>query len=1108
MDKFANHFFSMRMMAIAMIIFFVAIGGATLLESTYDTQTSKLYIYNATWFNLLLTYLSLNLIANIIRHRMFQLKKWALLIFHVSFLVILIGAAITRFASFEGMMLIPEGGTSDFLYSSNPHVSYRITDKKVQLTNDLPVYMSELDWWNGFDKTEYLTEQFGKRSGENVQIEYVDYHKNMVDSMVTHDSIKESSIELVHLGESKFISRNGFINLDGIAFSFDKKNAMPGVELFKEGNQFKMKVGMPGGTSLPMATLKAADRTTGVPDSLYQSLPMDTLVPLEMSVLYKVGEAQFVFKGLKKNTKMMRIQSEVKDEGLDDLIVKVTHKGKSETVTLTGGNNSIPTPTVFEMNGLFYDMTYGPKIIKLPFKVGCDDFRLERYPGSNVASSYESDLEIIDDQRNYKRKQTVFMNHVMDYRGYRFFQSSYFPDETGTKLSVNYDSLGTNVTYLGYLLMTLGMIVSLFAKNGRMRDLVRKLGKNYDRRTNLQNTTLAIALLFAVSAFGQETVEEDHSGHDHSQHDHSDHDHADHAHADTEAPIENPHGEHPPAPQQSRPRVSIHRVMSEQVSDEVASLLVFDGLRERIFPFHTFANQVLRKIHRSDKYEDYNAVQAIVSMHMYPDYWMRQDVIYIDSKGGIRDRFNGRSQVSFIDLMDTMTGNFIFLEEYQKAHQKREVERNEFEKRLLKIAERFSVFSDITTWRLMRIIPSKTEQKGKWFVPLSTELVGADTTGSKLALRFFTAVDRSTELKSDTEALGLIKELKSYQRNIAGGDCPSEEKVDLEIRYNKMNIVKNAWMLYFFIGFALLVVAFIGLFAVKTAKGRKRMKFFVVPLVVLLGATFLYHGYAVYLRALITGYAPWANGYEAMVFIALVKMSLGFFFVRKYPVVTAAAAILAALVLLVSEMNLLDPEITPMQPVLKSYWLMIHVAIITGSYGPLGLSCMLGFFVMIIYIFRNKRNAEDLNIVIGDLTYISEILMTIGLFMLTIGTFLGGVWANESWGRYWGWDPKETWALVAVLVYAIILHLRFIPGLKGKFLFNAVAFWGYTSILFTFFGVNFYLVGLHSYAQGDGLGKFPSWILYTALFFAVFTGFVAYRNWSFKKKLKQDNSEL
>lgn len=1107
MDKFANQFFSMRMMAIAMIVFFLAIGGATFLESAYDTETSKLYIYNATWFNLLLAYLALNLIANIIRHKMFQLKKWALLLFHVSFIVILIGAAVTRFVSFEGMMLIAEGESEDFIYSSNPHVSYRITDKQLQLTNDYPVYLSELDWWNGFS----ITENFPNHKGA-ISIEYVDFHKNMVDSVITHDSIKESAIELMHLGQSKFLPENGFLNLDNVAFSFEKKNAMPGVEFFKNGkNGINMKVAMPGSTSLPMAALRVEDRTTGVADSMYKLLPVDTIIPLEMATLYKVGEAQFVFKSLKKHTKSARMKSPVKDAGLDDLIVKVSDGKESKTVTVTGGANSLPAPAVFELNGLNYEIYYGPKIIKLPFAVGCSDFRLERYSGASLASSYESDLEIIDQERGYNHKQTVFMNNVMDYRGYRFFQSSYFPDESGTKLSVNHDALGTNITYIGYLLMTLGMIVSLFTKSGRMRELVRKLAKSYDRKVDIQKSTLALALVFSMSAFAQTQPAEDHSGHDHSGHDHSqhDHDHSQHDHADHDQinpeTIESngDHAEHSGQPASTE--TPIHRVMSEELSEEVAGLLIFNN-RERIGPIHTFATEILRKVYRADSYKEYNAVQTVVSMHMYPGYWVEQDIIYIDSKGGIRDRFEGRSHVSLIDLTDNK-GNFIFYDEYQEAHRKKESERNEFEKRLLKVAERYTIVNDIALWRLMKIVPSQNDPAHGWYIPLSQQLSGVDTLGSKLALQFFTAVNNSVVSGSDNEALRLLKELKAYQRDVAGESaCPSVDKVDMEISYNKMNIFKNAGYAYAMVGFLLMMLFFVGIFA-KGDSARRLIRLFSMIFVGLLFVTFLYHGYGVYMRAIITGYAPWSNGYEAIVFIGLVTMFAGFFTYRKYPVVTAGAAILAFLMLFVSQMNLLDPEITPMQPVLKSYWLMIHVAIITGSYAPLGISCILGLLVLTLYVFRNERNATVLNININELSYISEIFMTVGVFMLTIGTFLGGVWANESWGRYWGWDPKETWALVAVLVYAVILHLRYIPGLKSKFVFNVVGFWGYTSILFTFFGVNFFLVGLHSYAQGDA-AVVPSWVKITVLFFVLFTAFAAYRNWQFKKKRKEKNGEL
>ena len=201
----------------------------------------------------------------------------------------------------------------------------------------------------------------------------------------------------------------------------------------------------------------------------------------------------------------------------------------------------------------------------------------------------------------------------------------------------------------------------------------------------------------------------------------------------------------------------------------------------------------------------------------------------------------------------------------------------------------------------------------------------------------------------------------------------------------------------------------------------------------------------------------------------------------------------------VTDLSLLDPEITPLQPVLKSPWIKIHVAIITGSYGFLGLASILGLLNLILYVIRNPKNSEHIKTNIHELTHVSEMTMTIGLFMLTIGTFLGAIWANESWGRYWAWDPKETWALVSVLVYAIILHLRFIPGLNSKFVFNLVSFWGYSAILFTFFGVNFVLVGLHSYASGDGIGEIPTWIPYTVLFFGILSIAAYLRNRQFSQ---------
>jgi cytochrome c-type biogenesis protein CcsB len=253
---------------------------------------------------------------------------------------------------------------------------------------------------------------------------------------------------------------------------------------------------------------------------------------------------------------------------------------------------------------------------------------------------------------------------------------------------------------------------------------------------------------------------------------------------------------------------------------------------------------------------------------------------------------------------------------------------------------------------------------------------------------------------------------------------------------------------------------------------------------------FILHTMGLAARWYISGHAPWSNGYESMIYIGWATVFAGFLFSRTSKMTLAATSILTALILMVAHLNWLDPEITPLVPVLKSYWLMIHVAIITGSYGFLGLGCLLGFMNLILMIVKTARNRLRINSTIKELTIIIEMTLTVGLFMAAVGTFLGGVWANESWGRYWGWDPKETWALVIVLIYAMILHLRFIPKANGKFLFNILAVLGFSTVIMTYFGVNYYLAGLHSYAKGDPV-PIPTFVPVT-LVVVLLIGVVAY----------------
>jgi ABC-type transport system involved in cytochrome c biogenesis permease subunit len=164
----------------------------------------------------------------------------------------------------------------------------------------------------------------------------------------------------------------------------------------------------------------------------------------------------------------------------------------------------------------------------------------------------------------------------------------------------------------------------------------------------------------------------------------------------------------------------------------------------------------------------------------------------------------------------------------------------------------------------------------------------------------------------------------------------------------------------------------------------------------------------------------------------------------------------------------MNPEITHLVPVLKSYWLLIHVAVITASYGFIGLSSFLGLLVLLLYAFMQEKNRENVDHFTDQLSTISELSATLGLYMLTIGTFLGGVWANESWGRYWGWDP----------------------GLRGRFSFNVATVIGFSSVLMTYFGVNYFLSGMHSYGKGSVDGV--HWTVYGAMVAVVVLIFVAY----------------
>lgn len=302
---------------------------------------------------------------------------------------------------------------------------------------------------------------------------------------------------------------------------------------------------------------------------------------------------------------------------------------------------------------------------------------------------------------------------------------------------------------------------------------------------------------------------------------------------------------------------------------------------------------------------------------------------------------------------------------------------------------------------------------------------------------------------------------------------PAKSKVDLEVFLNKVNINFKLLIFYTIVAILLVVLGFVELFHPSKILDKA------IKTIIIVGCVgYVLQFLGLIARWYISGHAPWSNGYEAIIFISWVGITAGLVLYRNSNALIPAAGFLVAVIMMgfAHGGSALDPQITPLVPVLKSYWLIIHVAIITASYGFFGLSFVIAIISLIFYILADKNlYKKHHSTTIRELTIVSEMSLTIGLYALTVGTFLGGIWANESWGRYWSWDPKETWAFISVMVYAFVLHMRLVPGLRGRWAFHVASMVAISSIIMTYFGVNYYLSGLHSYAKGDPV-PVPLWV--------------------------------
>ena len=853
------------------------------------------------------------------------------------------------------------------------------------------------------------------------------------------------------------------INLCGIIYKFKMWNNLPrflfhfSFVVILLGAIITMYVGYEGIMQIPQGT------TTNQMISLEPYLQV-TVKEGEKVVAYKEWQNEFTsllpelnnfsYKVDFDNNNLIidykRFQFEKKEQAKMGLLtVDVTLNGKKETIRLPGLSGQLGVPRDLVFDKYTVTLEYGSKFIDLPFAIRLNEFQLERYPGSMAPSSYASEVTVIKDDKTYDYR--IFMNRTLNEGNFLFFQSSYFPDESGTVLSVNNDP-GKWPTYLGYFLLTLGLFLNFFDKKSRFRKLTKFVANK-----NLAMFVLTLALLSTQNLKANESNT---------------------------------------LPAQEVDDITIrvdylNKLKNEsKVTADKFGHLVVQSSGGRMKPLATLNREIVQKLSGKSSFMGMDANQIVLGMITRPDIWKDVKIIKINTPK--LKKFLGVAEsekyISFSEAFGEKN-EYLLTKESEKALLTKPIERGTYEKDIIKVDEKLNIIYSVFNGALLNIFPKVYDEQSvddnfKWYSPIEAmqEFSGQNQAAIGSVVR---GLFNSTMDFDWNSANNYIDMIALYQDKVGTDIKPTASKVNAEIVFNKLDIFFNLTLAYVLLGFVMVVLAFVVIFKPEF-KPAKTTKIILAILSILFAIQTFGMGYRWYL----SGHAPWSDIYETLIYISWSAIFAGVIFFRNSLLALGAATIIAGIFMFTAHLTDVDPQITSLVPVLKSYWLTIHVSILTASYGFFGLSAILGFLTLIMFIFR--KNRPHLDDVVRHVSAINEISLIIGLACITIGNFLGGVWANESWGRYWGWDPKETWAYVSIVVYALVLHLRFVKSLNTPYVLATASLLAFSSIMMTYLGVNFYLSGMHSYATGDPV-PIPMWAYLTvATAFAAII--LAYKN--------------
>ena len=995
--KIANILFSTRLTALLFIAYATAMAVGTFLDvgqSTSPTPYSRNLIYNAWWFEAIMVVFMINFVGNIFRYRLLRKEKWATLVLHLSFIFILLGAFITRYHGFEGMMAIREGATENTFLSQKTYlITYVDGDYKINGEFQRLVRNDDVDFSPRLENNYSFSTTYGNTP---VVVKLIDFISGAEEDIVP-DETGEYYLKLVEAGSgaphNHFLKVGEVSSIHNVLYALNKPT--PGainLTFSDEGLTIQSPF---EGEYMTMAT------------GAQGQLVKDSIQPLVLRSRYIIGNQAIVFpKPVIKGVFDVVKKSKLLKGDEDGIALQVSANEETKTVKLLGGQGISNPFKQVTVGGLDFAFKYGSKTLELPFDIKLNDFIAERYPGTEKSySSFESKVTVFD-KKEGDFDFHIYMNNILNHRGYRFFQSSFDPDEKGTILSVNHDYWGTWFTYLGYYLLYFGLMAILLSKGARMEVLRQQLDKIKRKKAKL---SVIVFSLFSLGVNAQ-------LGHT------SDH-------------------------QMSRPtQQQLDSILSANItpveeSNRFGELVIQDS-DGRMKPVNTYASELLRKLSKKDTYQNFTADQVFLSMQESPQLWYNVPIIYLKPKKAdtIRSVIGLPKEHKYAALIDFLDKNLNYklgpyLEEAYSAQVPTAIQ-----KEFKEADQRVSLLFNSLEGDALRLFPIPDDENNKWVSPKEFVQQGRVINDSlysnfiKTGFLAYLATLQNDKLQNTdfAQSQKLVEAIKKTQQRYGGKTMLSEKKIKTEITYNKYDIFKKLFSWYMYASSLMFVLLIVQILRDKS----KALKLSVNIFKVLLYVCFGLHTAGLIIRWYISGHAPWSDAYESMIYVAWATMAFGVMLGQKSNLTFASTAFVTAMILMIAHWNWMDPSIGNLQPVLNSYWLMIHVAVIVGSYGPFALGMILGIISHLLMILTTNKNKTKMELNIKELNVINEMALTVGLVMLTIGNFLGGMWANESWGRYWGWDPKETWALISIMIYAFVIHMRLVPGLRSRLAFN------------------------------------------------------------------------